>query len=257
MLLLLVVVVFVVVQVHASAPEVWGDCEGAQLYKRYAAACDYPDQDSCAGDTRCGWISEYDAEVGPNPLNFTKQCVLRTTISPVETVYLGPGTLTGDTLAAQKACAAHSANTECTAGVVNIAADKLTQALAFAAGQEPSNPEDAAFAASDLEATIILDDTSPVTAIEGDDPPLRVVTPPLQQQAASQQVLQPLQPLGPIVWAPAWVRPAGSKPLPAPTPVPAPAPRPAAASGCRAHFVCSRVQLSLWKLRVLPLPPLS
>jgi hypothetical protein len=246
-------------QVHAAAPEVWGDCEGGQLYKRYAAACDYPDQDSCASDARCGWIGEYDAEVGPNPLNFTKPCVLLTTSSPVETVYLGPGTLTGDTLAAQKACAKHSANAGCTAEAVSIAADKMTQALAFTAGQEPSNPEDAAFAASDLDATLILDDNgnpvNPVTAIEGEDPPSHAVFPALQQQQPSQQVVSPLKPLGPIVWAPVWVvRPASSS---APSPAKPPAPKPAPSTRCRAQVVCSRVQRSLWKLRVLPLPPLS
>lgn len=77
-------------QVHSANPAVWGTCAGSEVYKRYSSACNFTTEPGCITSSEgCAWLPEYDLEVAPNPLNFSKPCVLASSSSPVESVFLG------------------------------------------------------------------------------------------------------------------------------------------------------------------------
>jgi hypothetical protein len=135
-------------QIHTANPTVWGDCVGAELYKRYSSACDYYEEAGCSSIPNCHWLPEYDIEVLPNPLNFSKPCHLKTTTSPVENVFLGPSAMTKGALEAQKQCAEAADKATCSLKTFTVAQKAMTTALTYRASEESSSPGDEQFAAA-------------------------------------------------------------------------------------------------------------
>ena len=138
-------------QVHIADPQVWGDCVGAELYRRYSSVCDHYDEPGCTAIPKCNWLPQYDAEVLPNPLNFSKPCHLKTTTSPVENVFLGPSALTKGALEAQKQCDEAVDKAICSQKQFTVPTTAMAAALAYKASEESSSPEDTQFAAAGFD----------------------------------------------------------------------------------------------------------
>lgn len=126
-------------RVQAADAEVWGACAGREAYARYASACNFTTAAGCraAPGEACHWLDEYDVAVAPNPLNFSKPCVLAATASPVESVFLGGGALSKAVVGAQRECAALGDAGACEKGQVEVDAGALGAAMDYDAASEP------------------------------------------------------------------------------------------------------------------------